>query len=70
MGNKYLINEVLDKIRAANNAESELNLSVDEVKILADRIGDLRLIPVYTMEQISQLCEEGKLGQKINIKTK
>lgn len=61
--NKYLINDVLDKIRDASKNNIGLELSVDEAKILADRISDLRLIPVYTMEQITQLCDEGKLGQ-------
>lgn len=63
MTNHYLINDVLDKIREAAKNKIGLQLAVDEAKILADRIGDLRLIPVYTMEQINQLSNEGKLGQ-------
>ncbi|MGA8883214.1 MAG: hypothetical protein WB445_06305 [Acinetobacter sp.] len=65
MTNKYLINEILDKIRNASENKIGLELSIDETKVLADRIGDLRLIPVYTMEQIAQLCDEGKLGQQV-----
>lgn len=63
MTNQYPINNVLDKIREASKNKTSLELSVDEVKVLADRIGDFRLIPVYTMEQINQLCNEGKLGK-------
>lgn len=55
MKNKYLINDVLDKIRAAAAGGSDLHLTSDETKLLADRIGDLRLIPVYTMEQVAKL---------------
>jgi len=65
MTNKHLINEVLDKIRTASENKVGLELSIGETRALADRIGDLRLIPVYTMEQIAQLCGEGKLGQQV-----
>ncbi|MFC2996794.1 hypothetical protein ACFODO_16305 [Acinetobacter sichuanensis] len=50
MTNQYPINNVLDKIREASKNKTSLELLVDEVKVLADRIGDFRLIPVYTME--------------------
>lgn len=55
MENQYLINTVLDKIRESASSEQQLVLSIEETKELAKRIGDLRLIPVLTMEQVAKL---------------
>lgn len=59
-----LINSILDKIRDASDNNSDLRLSSDEVKSLAKHVGDIYVIPHYTMDEVLQLHKEGKLGQQ------
>lgn len=59
------MNQIIDQINEAAAANQPLVLDAEEVKILAEEIGDLHFVPVLTNEQIVQLCKEGKLGQKI-----
>ena len=63
-----LINKVIKKLNDAAENNQELLLSPEEVKVLAKDRGSNHRIPVLTNEQVIQLCNEGKLGQKINIK--
>ena len=44
------VNEILDRVRAAATEGSDLHLTPDETKLLAEGIGHLRLVPVLTME--------------------
>lgn len=60
---KQIMNQIVDRINEAAAANQPLVLGVEEVKILAEEIGDLHFVPVLTNEQIVQLCKEGKLGQ-------
>ncbi|MGE8572935.1 MAG: hypothetical protein ACN6NW_12945 [Acinetobacter amyesii] len=60
---KQKMNQIIERINIASEANESISLSADEVKVLADEIGDFHYIPVLTSEQITQLCEEGKLGQ-------
>lgn len=62
---KQIMNQIVDRINEAAAANQPLVLGSEEVKILAEEIGDLHFVPVLTNEQIVQLCKEGKLGQKI-----
>ncbi|MFH7767498.1 hypothetical protein [Acinetobacter sp. BSP-28] len=62
---KQIMNQIVDRINEAAESNQSLVLDADEVKILAEEIGDLHFVPVLTNEQIVQLCKEGKLGQKI-----
>ena len=62
---KQIMNQIIDRINEAAAANQPLVLDAEEVKILAEEIGDLHFVPVLTNEQIVQLCKEGKLGQKI-----
>lgn len=62
---KQIMNQIIDRINEAAESNQSLVLDADEVKILAEEIGDLHFVPVLTNEQIVQLCKEGKLGQKI-----
>jgi Zn finger protein HypA/HybF involved in hydrogenase expression len=62
---KQIMNQIIDQINEAAAANQPLVLDAEEVKILAEEIGDLHFVPVLTNEQIVQLCKEGKLGQKI-----
>ncbi|MFH7804054.1 MULTISPECIES: hypothetical protein [unclassified Acinetobacter] len=62
---KQIMNQIVDRINEAAAANQPLVLDAEEVKILAEEIGDLHFVPVLTNEQIVQLCKEGKLGQKI-----
>ena len=62
---KQIMNQIVDRINEAAAANHPLVLGAEEVKILAEEIGDLHFVPVLTNEQIVQLCKEGKLGQKI-----
>ncbi len=65
MHQKQIFNQIVDRINEAAAANQPLVLGSEEVKILAEEIGDLHFVPVLTNEQIVQLCKEGKLGQKI-----
>lgn len=62
------INRVIKKLNDAAENNQELLLTPDEVKTLAKDKGNFHRIPVLTNEQVIQLCNEGKLGQKIKIK--
>lgn len=62
---KQIMNQIVDRINEAAAANQPLVLDAEEVKILAEEIGDLHFVPVLTNEQIVQLCKEGKLGQKM-----
>lgn len=62
---KLPINQIISRINDAAANDETIVLSAQEVKILAEEIGDLYYVPVLTNEQIVQLCKEGKLGQKI-----
>lgn len=58
------VNEILDRIRAAATEGSDLHLTPDETKILAEGIGHLRLVPVLTMEQVAKLPGQPMLPKK------
>lgn len=62
---KLLINQIISRINDAAANDETIVLSAQEVKILAEEIGDLYYVPVLTNEQIVQLCKEGNLGQKM-----
>ncbi|MBB4836618.1 hypothetical protein [Acinetobacter schindleri] len=62
---KLPINQIISRINDAAANNETIVLSAQEVKILAEEIGDLYYVPVLTNEQIVQLCKEGKLGQKM-----
>ncbi|ENU92960.1 hypothetical protein F971_01947 [Acinetobacter vivianii] len=57
------INKLLDKINVTASNNESLLLSVEEVKLLSENCGDSVFIPVYTNEQIVELCKQGKLGK-------
>lgn len=62
---KQIMNQIIERINKAAAADEPLMLNPEEVKILSEEIGDLHFIPVLTNEQLIQLCNEGKLGQKM-----
>ena len=62
---KQIMNQIIERINSAAADNESLTLSPEEVKILSEEIGDLHFIPVLTNEQLIQLCNEGKLGQKM-----
>jgi len=59
------MNQIVERINKAATDSESLTLNPEEVKILSEEIGDLHFIPVLTNEQLIQLCNEGKLGQKV-----
>ncbi|WP_010117865.1 MULTISPECIES: hypothetical protein [Acinetobacter] len=63
---KLPVNQIIARINDAATRGEALMLTADEVKILSKDIGDKVFIPVLTNEQVIQLVNEGKLGQKIN----
>lgn len=63
-----LINKVIKKLNDAAENNQELLLTPEEVKVLAKDRGSNHRIPVLTSEQVLKLVDEGKLGQKINVK--
>lgn len=65
MHNRQILNQIIEKINDAAEAGESIAFTADEVKILAEEIGDIHFVPVYTNEQIVQLCKDGKLGQPI-----
>lgn len=62
---KLPINQIISRINDAAANNETIVFTAQEVKILAEEIGDLYYVPVLTNEQIVQLCKEGKLGQKM-----
>ncbi len=62
---KQIMNQIVERINKAATDSESLTLNPEEVKILSEEIGDLHFIPVLTNEQLIQLCNEGKLGQKV-----
>lgn len=62
---KLPINQIISRINDAAANNETIVLTAQEVKILAEEVGDLYYVPVLTNEQIVQLCKEGKLGQKM-----
>lgn len=62
---KLPINQIISRINDAAANNETIVFTAQEVKILAEEIGDLYYAPVLTNEQIVQLCKEGKLGQKM-----
>lgn len=61
----FPINQIIDQLREAAQKNEGVALSASDVEILVKAIGKGRFIPVYTNDQIVQLCKEGKLGQKM-----
>lgn len=60
---EFPINKLLEKINtAAANSESMI-LSIEEVKLISEKLGDRVFIPVLTNDQLIKLCQDGKLGQ-------
>ncbi|EOR08633.1 hypothetical protein F896_01159 [Acinetobacter genomosp. 15BJ] len=55
------INKLLDKINHYASNNEPLLLSVDEVKLLSESCGDSVFIPIYTNEQLVELCKRDKL---------
>lgn len=43
-------NKLMAKIKLAAQNNEPINLSVDEVKLIAKDFGDIVMIPVYTMD--------------------
>ncbi len=62
---KLPINQIISRINDAAANNETIVLTAQEVKILAEEVGDLYYVPVLTNEQIVQICKEGKLGQKM-----
>ncbi|WP_180158832.1 hypothetical protein [Acinetobacter sp. YH01026] len=62
---QQIMNQIIERINKASAANEPLTLNPEEVKILSEEIGDLHFIPVLTNEQLIQLSNEGKLGQKM-----
>ncbi|GEM_PF-3096551 len=54
-----LANQVFEKIRESAKNNSGLSLSPDEVEILAGELGNFRYIPVYSMQDVPRLIDEG-----------
>lgn len=65
MYNKQILNQIIEKINDAAEADESILFTADEVKILAEEIGDIHFVPILTNERIVQLCKDGKLGQPI-----
>ena len=61
----FPINQIIDQLREAAQKNEGVALSASDVEILVKAIGKGRFTPVYTNDQIAQLCKEGKLGQKM-----
>ena len=62
---QQILNQIIERINKAAAADEPLMLNPEEVKILSEEIGDLHFIPLLSNEQLIQLCNKGKLGQKM-----
>ena len=49
---KLPINQLIAKINVAAENNEPMNLSIDEVKLMAKNFGDLVMIPVFEMNNI------------------
>lgn len=54
-----LANQVFEKIRESSKQKSGLSLSPEEVEILAGELGNFRYVPVYSMQDVPRLIDEG-----------
>ena len=60
---EFPINKLLEKINIAAANNESMILSIDEVKLISEKLGDRVFIPVLTNDQLIKLCQDGKLGQ-------
>ena len=60
---RLLIEQISIKINEAVESSSEVNLSADEVKILAKELNEKYFLPVFTNEQIVQMIKSRKIGK-------
>ncbi|MBU3846120.1 MAG: hypothetical protein H9855_03940 [Candidatus Acinetobacter avistercoris] len=58
---RLLIEQISIKINEAVESSSEVNLSADEVKILAKELNEKYFLPVFTNEQIVQMIKSRKV---------
>lgn len=58
---RLLIKQISIKINEAVESSSEVNLSADEVKILAKELNEKYFLPVFTNEQIVQMIKSRKV---------
>ena len=57
---QLLIGQISIKINEAVESSSEVNLSADEVKVLAKELNEKYFIPVFNNEQIVQMIKKRK----------
>lgn len=60
---RLLIEQISIKINEAVESSSEVNLSADEVKILAKELNEKYFLPVFTNEQIVHMIKSRKIGK-------
>lgn len=60
---RLLIEQISIKINEAVKSSSEVNLSAEEVKILAKELNEKYFLPVFTNEQIVQMIKSRKIGR-------
>ncbi|WP_336931435.1 hypothetical protein [Acinetobacter bereziniae] len=59
MNDKQIANIIFEKIRDAAKNKSDIKLNPEEVEILAGELGNFRYVPVYSMQDIPRLIDEG-----------
>lgn len=55
MHQKQKLNQIIERLNNAAENSQPLALDAEEVKVLAEEIGDIHYIPVLTMEQVAKL---------------
>lgn len=55
MQQKQILNQIIERLNGAAENSHPLTLDAEEVKVLAEEIGDMHYIPVLTMEQLVEL---------------
>jgi|GEM_PF-1274436 len=62
---KLPVNQLIARINLAANNNEAMNLSVDEVKLIAKHFGDIVMIPVYDMNNFP--VKQRNRGEDTNV---
>ncbi len=56
--NNLIYNEIIERLKRAASDNESLQLTPEEVKILAEEVGDYACVPLVTGEELMELIRE------------
>ena len=56
--NNLIYNEIIERLKKAASDNESLQLTPEEVKILAEEVGDYACVPLVTGEELMELIRE------------